>query len=295
MQKYIKTVLEEELIIKRIVTIHYFEYRKDFTFAGEKHNFWELVYVDKGEINVTADQRVWRLEHGEMLFHKPNEFHTLRANGTIAPNLVIISFDMTSKSAKFFQDRLFSVNQDQKKLLSRIIQEAEDSFTTPLNNPHTVELTKSTNHRFASMQMIKLLMEQLMISLYRTHQSPGKEKQKPIPMTKEHFEQDIVEDILAFLHDNVGRTLRFSDVANYANISETTLKTTFSTKMGMGVMRYFNQLKIEKAKRYIREEQYNFTQIATLLGYESIHYFSRQFKQFTGMSPSEYSKSVKTI
>lgn len=113
--KYVKTVLEEELIIKRIVTIHYFEYRKDFVFQGEKHNFWELVYVDKGEINVTADDRVFRLGHGEMIFHKPNEFHTLSANGRVAPNLVILSFECKSKAVKFFQDKLFSVNQSQKK------------------------------------------------------------------------------------------------------------------------------------------------------------------------------------
>ncbi len=294
MEKYIKTVLEEELVIKRIVTIHYFEYRKDFVFSGEKHNFWELVYVDKGEINVTADDRVFRLEHGEMLFHKPNEFHTLSANGKIAPNLVIISFDCTSKAAKFFQDKLFSVNQEQKKLLSRIIQEAEDSFSTPLNNPHTVQLTKASNHRFGSLQMIKLLLEQLMISLYRTNQLPSKGP-KSVSVVKEHLEQDIVEEILSFLNENIGNTLRFSDVANYVNISETTLKTTFSAKMGVGVIRYFNQLKIEKAKRYIREEEYNFTQIASLLGYDSIHYFSRQFKQITGMSPSEYAKSVKIV
>lgn len=291
-EQYIKTTLEEELIIKRIVTIHYFEYRKDFVFTGEKHNFWELVYVDKGEINVTADERVFRLEHGEMIFHKPNEFHTLSANGKVAPNLVIISFECKSKASKFFQNKLFSVNQAQKKLLSQIIKEAEDSFLTPLNNPYTTELMKSPNHPFASFQMIKLLLEQLMISLYRANLMQ-KEEKKPVSIIKERFEQDIVEEIISFLNENIGQTLHFKDIAAYSNISETALKTAFAGKMGTGVMHYFNQMKIEKAKIFIREEQYNFTQIAALLGYDSIHYFSRQFKHYTGMSPSEYAKSVK--
>lgn len=291
-QKYVKTILEEELIIKRIVTIHYFEYRKDFAFKGEKHNFWELVYVDKGEINVTADERVFRLGHGEIIFHKPNEFHTLSANGKVAPNLVILSFECKSKAVKFFQDKLFSVNQSQKKILSKIIKEAENSFLTPLNNPYTTELLKSPNHPFASFQMIKLLLEQLMISLYRANLIQ-KEEKKPVSIIKERFEQDIVEEIISFLNENIGQSMRFKDIAAYANVSETALKTAFSGKMGVGVMHYFNQLKIEKAKIFIREEQYNFTQIAGLLGYDSIHYFSRQFKNFTGMSPSEYAKSVK--
>ena len=43
----------------------------------------------------------------------------------------------------------------------------------------------------------------------------------------------------------------------------------------------------------IRDGQLNFTQIAEKLGYTSIHYFSRQFRKVTGMTPTEYSSSVK--
>ena len=54
-------------------------------------------------------------------------------------------------------------------------------------------------------------------------------------------------------------------------------------------------MKIECAKTYIREDSYNITQIADMLGYESIHYFSRQFKKITKMSPKEYSNSIKAM
>ena len=53
---------------------------------------------------------------------------------------------------------------------------------------------------------------------------------------------------------------------------------------------YFDQ-----AKLLIRENSLNFTEIANTLGYSSIHYFSRQFKTFTGMSPSEYALSIKAL
>lgn len=57
-------------------------------------------------------------------------------------------------------------------------------------------------------------------------------------------------------------------------------------------MEFFNRLKIEKAKELIRTRQFTFSQIADQLGYSSIHYFSRQFKKITGMSPTEYTESV---
>ena len=54
-------------------------------------------------------------------------------------------------------------------------------------------------------------------------------------------------------------------------------------------------MKIDMAKQLIRTEQMNFTQISEKLGYSSIHYFSRQFKKLTGMTPSEYASSIKAM
>ena len=52
---------------------------------------------------------------------------------------------------------------------------------------------------------------------------------------------------------------------------------------------------MDLAKQMIRENHYNFTQIADTLGFSSIHYFSRQFKRITGMTPSEYASSIKAL
>ena len=54
-------------------------------------------------------------------------------------------------------------------------------------------------------------------------------------------------------------------------------------------------MKIDMAKELIRNKNMNFTQISDQLGYTSIHYFSRQFKKITGMTPSEYASSIKGI
>ena len=54
-------------------------------------------------------------------------------------------------------------------------------------------------------------------------------------------------------------------------------------------------MKIERAKDIIRDGTMNFTEIAYFLSYSSLQYFSKQFKKATGMSPLEYSSSVKGI
>ena len=58
----IKTRLKRELVIDSIITIHHFEYMKDFQFHGESHDFWEFLYVEKGTILVQAGEKQLTLE-----------------------------------------------------------------------------------------------------------------------------------------------------------------------------------------------------------------------------------------
>ena len=62
-----------------------------------------------------------------------------------------------------------------------------------------------------------------------------------------------------------------------------------------GIIDYFSNMKINTAKQLIRNQQLNITQIADTLGYTSIHYFTRQFKKITGMTPTEYASSIKSL
>jgi len=66
--EFIKAMLNKEFVIKSIVSLHYFEFAKDFLFKGEKHDFWEFLYVDKGEVEVLADESGYNLKQGDIIF-----------------------------------------------------------------------------------------------------------------------------------------------------------------------------------------------------------------------------------
>ena len=78
---YVRTPLKREIVIDSIITIHYFEYMKDFVFHGESHDFWELLYVDKGSVQVRSGEDRIHLDTGDIIFHEPNEFHAIRSVG----------------------------------------------------------------------------------------------------------------------------------------------------------------------------------------------------------------------
>ena len=63
--EYESIILKDEITVRKIYTIHYFEYMKNFEFSGETHDFWELQCVDKGEIKVLDHI----LKAGQVIFH----------------------------------------------------------------------------------------------------------------------------------------------------------------------------------------------------------------------------------
>ena len=80
-RKYYKHKIENLIVIGKIVTVHYFEFDKRFKSKGEAHDFWELVYVDRGELICNTQTERFVLKEGEACFHKPNEFHAHESNG----------------------------------------------------------------------------------------------------------------------------------------------------------------------------------------------------------------------
>ena len=99
---FTKIDFEKVFNIDKLITIFYLEFSKDFKYDGESHDFWEMVYIDKGEMICTADKNRFVLKSGELTFHKPNEFHNLSGNKSIAPNVSIVTFETGSPEMKYF-------------------------------------------------------------------------------------------------------------------------------------------------------------------------------------------------
>lgn len=289
---YELTSLKNEISVKHIISVHYFEYSKNYIFEGEQHDFWELLYVDKGEINVMGDDHQYTLGKGEMIFHKPNQWHNVVANGKVAPNLVVVAFDTRSNAMSFFDDKVLSIDDVIKTHLISIINEAHNAFSSDLSDPMMKGLKKRKHVQFGAEQLIRLNLEWILLQLIR-----GEELYTTVARTnsniREYAQEEKLSIIINFLKENVNSRLTLEDICHQTLLSKSSLIKIFKEGMGMSVMEFFKRLKVEEAKTLIREGNHNFTEIATLLGYNSIHYFSRTFKSVTDMTLTEYASSIK--
>lgn len=293
---YKSVVLEDSVTINRIISVHYFQYMSDFSFPGESHDFWELVCVDRGEIDALAGDRRLTLKKGNILFHKPNEFHNVLTNGKVSPSLVVIGFECHSPAIKSFEDQLMSVQDTKKELMAQIIVEARNTFSGRLDDPYQEELIfNSEPLTFGSAQLISHYLEQLMIHLYRRYFSYSLPVRSSRFLAEASSGNDTYNRIVRYMEEHLGERMTIDRICRDNLVGRSQLQKLFRDTKGCGVIEFFSMMKIDTAKQMIRDNQLNFTQIADRLGYNSIHYFSRQFKQITTMTPSEYATSIRLL
>lgn len=292
--KYQRYPIKEDIVIPKFITFLYRELAKDYSSRGEKHTFWEMVYIDNGEIivNVYDDSHV--LKQGDIIFYRPNEFHLGRSNQEKPPSIFIVTFECQSEAMKYFnQHPKFHAGNYERNLLELIIKEGVEAFGHNQLWGTIEDHVRLKDTPFGCEQLCRNYLEILLIHLIRSGDSAF-EKKILSSGAKEKLESNVTEEIIAYIKINLNTHLTLERLSEIFTVSRSRLGILFKERFGCGVKEYINRLKIDKAKMYIREEHFNISEIAELLGYSSVHYFSRHFKKMTGVTPLEYSRTIKS-
>ena len=307
--------MQPVLEIDAIITLHYFEYAKNFCGIEEAHNFWELVYVDAGTIEAAADDVRHRLAQNQVIFHKPLERHNVFVGDCFASTF-ILTFDCHSPGIAFFENKILKVAQKEQLLIGEMIREGQALFEEPLNIMDQVAMKKKPpdSALFGGEQILKNLIEQFLICLIRSHAPNAWDAALARPAAnawpavlaapaanagdahsacaRNAEVENLFCSVVRLLQKNIYKKISLDDISYQAFASRSCIEKMFRKRTGGGVMHYFNQLKICEAKRLL-SQGYTITATADKLHFSSVHYFSKLFKQHTKMSPMAYKKSVQ--
>lgn len=97
----------------------------------------------------------------------------------------------------------------------------------------------------------------------------------------------IVVIVKKLLSDNPGSKISVEDVAKELNYSASHLSRVFKEKNGKGLNHYLNEAKIIYAKELLQQGKYVY-EVCEYLGYKNVQYFSKLFKEYSGITPVEY-------
>lgn len=290
--KITKIRFENSFSAKNLMTLFYMEIPKDFSYGGESHNFWEMVYIDKGEMICTAGKKQFILKSGELTFHKPREYHNLSGNGRTNSYISILTFDCFGKEMDYFEGKIFRLNSEEKGLLSTLFLEGIASLSKENERDPLVQSMRiNDNAPFGYSQMIKNLLEIFLIKLRRNTDIFSKESRRQFNVDGVNIPIRI-KRIVDYLNDNLYGKVSIPSLALELGISESLLKKEFSIYYSGGIINYYNKRKSEEAKRLIRQGELSFCEIADKLGFDTPQYFSKFFKNLTKMTPTEYKNSI---
>ncbi len=278
---------ETALTVSRIANIHYFEFAKQYHTFKDTHPFRELLYVDSGFINAQSESFCGKISENQLIIHRADEVHSLSCPENDAADVIIIGFECTCPELDSFSSFPATLSDGQKRLLTEIIKEGRSVFMPPYDVPNQKDMKKRRDYPFGADQMIKIKIEALLIELVR-------ERSGVASIESDEISDDKIREIKLYLQNNFKEKIRLSEICFLFGTNKTTLCQTFRKASGETVISFVNRLKIKEAKRLMRSGNYNLTEISEIVGFSTVHYFSRIFKQYENQSPTSYIKTVKS-
>ena len=263
--------ISSSLDISEIYTKFYQEKGTNYNFSGEKHSYWELTYVDKGELLTTIDRVSYHLKQGDLIFYAPMQFHTQSTFEKISSSYLTINFKMNFNHADLLCNKIFSLKRDSYFIVTKLIEEL-------------------SNDNLYSNDLSLCYLKQLIIQMLRLDNSYF--HSKPTTHMQQTYENELLNDILLYIDNNIYEKISVSTLCEHFCISTSMLHSLFRKNMNNTAKNYINELKLSKSKELIRNSTHTLSEISEILGFSSIHYFSKKFKSYFNISPTEYSKSI---
>ena len=289
-KRYYKHKIENLLTVNRIVVIHHLQFRERYESERESHDFWELVYADKGDVICEANGIERVLHEGEALFHKPGELHSFRSDGKDPKSVVFVCFECKSEAIHFFEGKCIKVSKSLLRFLFGVIEEGQNTFDIADADPTIKKMNLLPSPTLGGQQMIKNNLELFLIHLMRRELESHADA---VFLSPEEYDERVATLIIEYLKAHLREKITVSDICAALHYNKSYLFKQFKKATDKGVMAYFTHLKIGEAKRLLRSTALPVARIAAELAFDSPNYFAKTFKKETGMTPSEYRQKKK--
>ena len=262
-------------------------YDNGYEFQGESHNFWECLYVLRGEVCVSGDERVYNLTQGAIIFHRPLELHKFIVTGKEGASLFIFSFAAEGPLTASLSRKVFTLSSSQQELLLGLLdfirRKAEIRQGDPLPDT-SLQNADSRYRRYLEpidrlptySQTVASCLQLLMLSLAEAG---------AVSSASSAPDAVLFSRAVSFLNSNIHRQPSVLEISRFCGVSEAGLKRLFDKYAGIGVHKYLLKLKIKAAAELLQSGE-TVSRTAEALGFNSQSYFSRAFKRETGMAPS---------
>jgi len=259
-------------LVKKVTYVTHKGKKRDYKQPSHKHATpaCEIIYVDYGTIYLTINETRLTLTAGECVFIPGGSEHSFYGEKGVPFDFLNIMFRGEIPEELF--SRPLPVSKNCLELMERLKMESIQ------NMPYCKEMIAS----YLS-ELIILFLRQVNLSV------PDKEPEEPY---RRHYHSETVNKAMRILREEYMRPLNLLQLSKAVGISESHLRTLLRKETGENFSSILHKHRVEAAKHLLRESIYSLEEIAGAVGYQSLSFFFKIFKRFTGMTPKSYAVSL---
>ena len=258
--------MEEKFVIteiKRIVMVGKNEYSEPMLSFGHTLNYNELIFHFSGHATVFFDDLV--------LETKPNTIRFLPQGENNRYDLIRHErgecIDVFFRADRPLSSQAFIMNVAQSEKLGALFKKLFSTW-----------VSKKEGYYFESVS----LLYRIFAEMQKDTAKPSRHKLKIAPA------MDMIHS------DFLKREFSLSELAAMCGMGESYFQKLFKEIHGISPKKYIIQLKINHACDLLRLERYTVTQIAELCNFSDVYFFSRQFKEYMGITPTQFVNKYKS-
>lgn len=245
------------------------------------HEQWcyEISYIVSGKGFYYSNGQAYRVKKGDVFLSLPGEHHDGKADLIDPFRYFYVGFNFHGCFTE--QDPLYNAVRKFGQVQKPVVTDKFD-----IQTPFVKIFNELINLKDYSNIMIKTYLQQIVLLAYRSFFENRENEYSP-QNAADHTKQ-IVYEIINYIDVNLCNIVELSKISDEFDYSYTYLSHIFSRETGLSIQEYYNKKRFETALEWLKNSDLSITQIAQKLQYQSIHSFSRAFRQNFGISPTVY-------
>lgn len=247
--------------------------------------YFQIVYVEKGEMEVWVNGRIYSLHEKDIIVIQPYE--TMAYLKGVLPKGAhsFLQIDANPIGEHFISQELLDSLKNFLKMPSLRVLKLGSKFIQPFQGILD-EFRKESDW---SQDMAVSQFRILCINMIRAYEKQVKEQNIP------ENSSELLEAVDLFIENNLDKDISVFNLAKLAGFSENHFRVQFKKITDMSPLKYVNMKKVDAAREMLMDSKKSITEIAFDLGFSSCQYFSTFFKKQTSFTPDEFRKEVEKL
>lgn len=252
------------------------QFHPRYQMPGHWHLEWELVKVERGTLTLYLDRVRYDLHPGDICFVDGGVLHGGRAYES---RYLCLVFDPAFIRHRGYRDDLFIRKVLHHKVTLSPVIRAEEYRGDRLFS-WVVDSLFSLSSAVEVSAALKLFFER--------YEREKRYSQSEFSRTHTRVQIEGMKRVLEYIDGNYEKKISLDELAGQAGLNTRYFCTFFKAMTGRNCLDYINLVKMEKAAAMMQTGEMRVGEIAWSVGFSDSGYFSRLFRRYMGLTPSEY-------